>query len=303
MGRLQSTQTIALDVFCSIDNLISAHSIGNPVKYTYTSDIDNSIHSTNDHFVLSSELSGCINKHCVLDDLENRSDHVPLCLELSLPIDVNLCNQARQFEPKPKWQSATPVMISNYKQKLDQLLSIINVPADIISCYDLKCNTHTTFIECFYNDIVYAMINAAKDSIPYTNPYSKHCPSRPGWNDYVKSFQSEALDWHSIWISCGRPESGFVHDMRCATRKAYHKQTDFVIKREQQLKAEKLAASYVNSRSSDFWGQLTKIRGTGKNPSSSVNGISDNKGVANLFTDYYCSDCTFNHCNHTPVYN
>ena len=96
------------------------------------------------------------------------------------------------------WQSATPVMISNYKQKLGQLLSIINVPADIISCYDLKCNTHTTFIECFYNDIVYAMINAAKGSIRYTKPYSKHCPSRPGWNDYVKSFQSEALDWHSI---------------------------------------------------------------------------------------------------------
>ena len=72
-------------------------------------------------------------------------------------------HRARQFEPKPKWQSATPVMISSYKQKLDQLSvlsSIINVPADIISCYDLKCNTHTAFIECFYNDIVYAMINA-----------------------------------------------------------------------------------------------------------------------------------------------
>ena len=96
----------------------------------------------------------------------------------------------------------------------------------------MKCNTHTAFIECFNNDIVYAMINAAKDSISYTKPYSKHCPPRPGWNDYVKSFQSEALDWHSIWISCGRPESGFAHD----------KQADFVIKREQQLKGEKLAA-------------------------------------------------------------
>ena len=105
----------------------------------------------------------------------------------------------------------------------------------------------------FYNDIVYAMINAAKDSIPYTKPY---CPSRPEWNDYVKLFQSEALDWYSRWISCWRPESGFVHDMRCATRKACHKQAEFVIKREQQLKAEKLAASYVDSRSSEFWGHL-----------------------------------------------
>ena len=52
-----------------MDNLVSAHSIGNPVKYTYTSGIDNSIHFTIDHFVLSSELSGSINKLCVLDGM------------------------------------------------------------------------------------------------------------------------------------------------------------------------------------------------------------------------------------------
>ena len=33
--------------------------------------------------------------------------------------------------------------LSKYKQKHDHLLSIINVPDDIISYYDLKCNTHT----------------------------------------------------------------------------------------------------------------------------------------------------------------
>ena len=100
MSKLQFTQTIALDVFCSMDNLVSAHSIGNHVKYTYTRDIDNSIHLRIDHFVLTSELSDHMT-HCVLDDFGNRFNHVPLCLELSLPIDVNLCNQARQFEPKP----------------------------------------------------------------------------------------------------------------------------------------------------------------------------------------------------------
>ena len=101
--------------------------------------------------------------------------------------------------------------------------------------------------------------------------------------------------------------------MRCAsTRKVYHKQADFVIKREQQLKAEKLAASYVDSRSSDFLCHAAKIRGTGKNPSSIVNGISDNKGVANLFTEYFHQICCFrslrydtmrfNASSHIPTY-
>ena len=70
-------------------------------------------------------------------------------------------------------------------------LSTITVPEDIINCYDLQCDRHYTFIESFHADIVSAMINAAKDIIPYTKPYSRHCPSRPGWNDYVKSHRSD----------------------------------------------------------------------------------------------------------------
>ena len=54
--------------------------------------------------------------------------------------------------------------------------------------------------------------------------------------NFVKSFLSEALDWHSIWIRSGRPQSGFVYDMRRSTRKAYHKQVDFVLKRENKIK-------------------------------------------------------------------
>ena len=96
------------------------------------------------------------------------SDHVPLCIELRLPIDINLLAESRQFEPKPKWHATTPTMISNYNHKLDELLSTITVSDDIINCYDLQCDRHYTFIESFQADIVSAMINAAKDIIPYT---------------------------------------------------------------------------------------------------------------------------------------
>ena len=47
----------------------------------------------------------------------------------------------------------------------------MNVPGDITSSYDLKCNTNIAFIGYFYHYIVYAMINAVRDSISYTKPY------------------------------------------------------------------------------------------------------------------------------------
>ena len=40
--------------------------------------------------------------------------------------------------------------------------------------------------------------------------------------------------------------------MLCTTEKTYHEQTDFVIKREQQLKAEKLAARCLDSKTPDI---------------------------------------------------
>ena len=67
--------------FCSSEDLISAHTIGNPVEYTYCSDISG-IKSTIDH-VVSIELVNYINKHSILDELENRSDHLPLCIKIT----------------------------------------------------------------------------------------------------------------------------------------------------------------------------------------------------------------------------
>ena len=89
------------------------------------------------------------------------------------------------------------------------------------------------------------MINAVQETVPFTQPYSHPSRAHPGWNDFVKSFQSEALDWHSIWISSGRPQSGFVCDMRRSSRKAYHKQVDFVLERESKIKGVKIAESFI----------------------------------------------------------
>ena len=53
------------------------------------------------------------------------------------------------------------------------------------------------------------------------------------------------------------------------------------------MSRKKLTARYVDSRSPKFWSDLAKLRGIGKKPSSNVNGVSDSKGIAHLFTDYY----------------
>ena len=109
----------------------------------------------------------------------------------------------------------------------------------------------------------------------------------PGWNEFVKPFQSEALDWHSVWINSGRPQSGFVYDMRRSTRKTYHEKVDSVLKREKQIKGIRIAESYLNSNSRDFWKEAELLRGRKRGPSAAVEGLTNGDDIANAFSRYY----------------
>ena len=117
VGRLQSTQISLFKQFCNEESLISVHTIGNQVEYTYCSDISG-VKSTFDHFVISNELSDCINKHCIIEDIENRSDHAPLCVDVTLPIIKSNIKDTRHFIPKPKWHAVTSTSLSHYKLTL-----------------------------------------------------------------------------------------------------------------------------------------------------------------------------------------
>ena len=81
------------------------------------------------------------------------------------------------------------------------MLNSCDIPEDILLCKNVCCEEHNSFIDTFHVHIVSSLINAAQESVPFTQPYSNDNPSRshPGWNDFVKSFQSVALDWHFFY--------------------------------------------------------------------------------------------------------
>ena len=123
---------------------------------------------------------------------------------------------------------------------------------------------------------------------------------------FVKSFQSEALDWHSIWIRSGRPQSGFVYDMRRSTRKAYHKQVDFVLKRENKIKGTKIVDNYLNSDARDIWKEAEKLRRRKKMPITAVGGLTDSDDIVDAFSRYYktlYNSVDFNHDDMRSPYN
>ena len=49
---------------------------------------NNDVRTTIAHFVISTNLSDCKNKHCIIEDVVNRPDHVPLCIDITMPISL-----------------------------------------------------------------------------------------------------------------------------------------------------------------------------------------------------------------------
>ena len=50
---------------------------GFPLSYTFESVLNN-VRSTIDHFIISHSLIESVTKYCVLNDVDNMSDHLPL---------------------------------------------------------------------------------------------------------------------------------------------------------------------------------------------------------------------------------
>ena len=75
--------------------------------------------------------------------------------------------------------------------------------------------------------------------------------------------------------------------MRCATRKTYQKQVKIRDKHDKQIWSEKIAESFLQSDSRDFWSEMSKLRDKKKPVSTTVNCKNNNLDIACCFFDHY----------------
>ena len=210
-SRLQSLHTRSLSTFCQDDGLVNVIAIERPIEFTYISDM-NGAKSLIDHFIISSQILECVTNVCVMNDVENQSDHLPISLSINLPIEkVQIINE-RNFISKPKWFVADFAMLQCYKNELDKALKQIILPLHIIECDTKLCTIHECHIQLFHDQIIHALLVACQRVIPFTKPFAPNVKSgRPGWNEHVADDFNHALhSWHSIYLAHGCPTSGFI---------------------------------------------------------------------------------------------
>ena len=123
------------------------------------------------------------------------------------------------------WKKATESQNLNYRDELCRKLQDINIPLSITNCHDVLCKNelHKSATDELMLDILLPIEKSANAHIsrPKVNS-SQHYPNIPNWKNEIEPFKDDAIFWHSIWLSAGKPLSCQQHSVMKRTRNVYH---------------------------------------------------------------------------------
>ena len=233
----------------------------------------------------------------VLNLANNMSDHSPIYCQFNinnLRTRTQIHNNATM---KPSWKNASAEQKSAYKVVLQDRLNDIEIPENIKTCCDVHCNRyeHNSASDDFLISLLENIQEVSSVYLPSSRPLDdKRTPSIACWSTEVLPFKDNALFWHSIWESAGKPLNTELHTIMKRTRNVYHYQIRKCKKMKQTIKRNTLLAACLLGNG-DFFKEIRKIRKSNPTVANVIDGVCDD--IPNHFAGIYnklynsCDDC------------
>ena len=111
--------------------------------------------------------------------------------------------------------------------ELGERLNSITAPFSL-RCKNVHCNDPEHILEA--DNYLVEILELIKDTAAQCLPGNRKAKGKPGrstimdWREQVQPFKENAMFWHAIWISAGRPINTAVHHVMKRTRNIYHYQ-------------------------------------------------------------------------------
>jgi hypothetical protein len=241
--------------------------------------------STIDHFIISDNLKHNVVGYSVSHDGDNLSDHEAICLTFDIQVDRTVISAAvSQQTPRLAWHRATGQHKQAYQECLRSLLAEVEVPYEVLRCKQFECSCfhHLKSVDQYHDDIMNAMLTAARTCIP-KNKWKQVA----GWTEFVKESQDESIFWNKIWISCGKPHTGWASEIRRMTRGQYKILSEWVLRNQDKLSSKRLAEALSDNRSRYLWNEVKRVRKESKVGPQCVDDAEGPEDVTNLFKGKY----------------
>ena len=251
-----------------------------------------------DHFFWNAAFDVNIMEAGVIHHCENMSDHSPIyCLvDVATTLDDGGADTPTPATiVKPSWKRATKEQKAKFPAVLDEKLSVLSTPNEILSCKDVKCRdaNHCDKADDFICDLLECVEAAAAEALPTPNQ-SRTLPSNtklvPGWKTFVKPFRDNAYFWHQVWVSAGRPLNTELHRIMKKTRNIFHFQYRKCKKSEELITKNKLLDACING-SGDIFSEIKKLRKSKPVAATSMDGVKEDipGHFKDIFSELYNS--------------
>jgi hypothetical protein len=291
--------TQELTEFCTAENFVPLiNNEKSTVNYTFEAACGTL--SCIDHIIVTENFVNSVNAYYCIEDVDNLSDHLPVVVELDFPSDYNK-DCTTQNTTKCAWYKASIKDISKYKSILDTHLdSFWCDNLESILCSDVTCSkdNHVCELNSLYYHILYSCLQASTECIPMMSNNLKR-KTVPGFAEYCKPLRDEALYWHNLWKSQGRPNCGYFTDMRKNARSQYHKSVRKVKANENKIRSQRMAEALKCNKQRDLWSEVKKIKSTARSVSSNIDGHTNFEDITKLFAGKY--ETLYNSVNYDDI--
>ena len=241
-----------------------------------------------DHFFVSRSLKAYINQVSVIDSSCNYSDHRPITMVITMPLTQQLksaaeCrpnNSSKQF--KVRWDRAC---LNEYYNCTRELLYDMVYDNSHLQCNTDNCSCvfHKQCIDLHYAAIVNTLTCAQYSTIPCIP-----CNAlKPFWNEYLDEMRDKSIFWHSMWISAGRPSTGWLGKIKTSSRLKYKFAIREALREYENRYNDELYEHFANKDTPSFWKSWSKKMNCNINKDVYINGVNDNLKVANEFATYF----------------
>ena len=152
----------------------------------------------------------------------NPSNHNVLYLQFDFNISLSVyyCENV-SHNCNYSWHKASPQELSNYSRVLNNNLTSIDIPDDLLVCSNCNCTNDFTkhAIDSLCHSIICSCMGESAECVPTVRPRASEVS---GWNDQVKPERDRSLFWHLDQAESGKPNTGFVYQIMKRTRHQYH---------------------------------------------------------------------------------
>ena len=200
----------------------------------------------------------------------------------------------KQQQSNPSWKRATGEQRANFKTKLEHKLQVIDIPSNLMFCRNVHCKDECHIHECdkFLIEVLDSIKLSAASCLP--SPSISKIQTKKSsifrWNKDVQPFKDNAMFWHSIWLSAGRPVNTVLHQIIKKTRNVYHYQIRKNRRMAECIRKNTILDACINDKG-DIFKEIRKLRKTAPTVSSMIYGVTNNLEIhfANVYEKLYNS--------------